>query len=97
VDSGGPKEAQAQSYSPAGGNVPSREGTLAHPANAIEPSVCGGDAALCEITLTVSFSCSQSYATTDGEIKVFNSSGARGSSELVARWRHDASAAAGPV
>ena len=31
VDSGGPKEAQVQSYSPGGANVPSWEGTLAQP------------------------------------------------------------------
>jgi len=32
VDSGGPKEAWIQSYSPGGANVPSWEGTLAPPA-----------------------------------------------------------------
>jgi len=37
MDSGGLKEAQDQSYSPGGAN---------------EPSVCCGDAALCQITLT---------------------------------------------
>jgi len=31
VDSGGPKEAQAQSYSPGGANVPTLEGTFAAP------------------------------------------------------------------
>jgi len=31
VDSGGPKEAQVQSYLPGGANVPTREGTLAPP------------------------------------------------------------------
>jgi len=31
VDSGGSKEAQVQSYSPGGANVPSLEGTLAPP------------------------------------------------------------------
>jgi len=31
VDSGGPKEAQVQSYSSGGVNVPSREGALASP------------------------------------------------------------------
>ena len=31
VDSGGAKEAQVQSYSPGGANVPSLEGTLAPP------------------------------------------------------------------
>jgi len=46
VDSGGPKEAQVQSYSPGGANVPSWEGTWRNLANTIEPSVCGGDAAL---------------------------------------------------
>jgi len=29
--------------------------TLAPPANIIEPSVCGGDAVLCQITLTTCF------------------------------------------
>jgi len=56
VDSGGQKEAQAQSYLPGGANVPSSEGTLAQHwrnlANTIEPSVCGGDVALCQMTLT---------------------------------------------
>jgi len=37
VDSGEPKEAHVQSYSPGGAN---------------EPSVSSGDAALCHITLT---------------------------------------------
>ena len=46
VDSGGPKEVQVQSYSPGGVNVYALiEGTLAPPANAIEPSDCGDYAA----------------------------------------------------
>ena len=53
VDSGGPKEAQVQSYSPGGANVPTWKGTLAPSiANTIGPSVCGGDAVSCQITLT---------------------------------------------
>jgi len=44
---GGLKEVQVQSYSPGGANVPF-QGTLAPPT---EPSICGGDAALCQITL----------------------------------------------
>jgi len=38
--------------SPDGTSVPSWEGTSRHLANTIEPSVCGSDAALCQITLT---------------------------------------------
>ena len=49
-------EARVQSYSPGGANVPSWEGTLAPAAaNTIEPSVCCGDAALCQITLTTCY------------------------------------------
>jgi len=48
VDSGGPKEAQVQPYSPSGANVPSQE---VHS----QSSVCGGDAALCQITLTTCY------------------------------------------
>jgi len=48
VDSGGLKEVQVQSYSPGGANVP-------HLANTIEPAVCGGDAVLCQITLTTCY------------------------------------------
>jgi len=43
MDSDGPEEANVQSYSPGGTNVPSWEGTMAH---TIEPSVRCGDAAL---------------------------------------------------
>jgi len=46
VDSGGPKEVQVKSYSSGGTNMPTWEGTLAHLANTVEPSVCGGDAVL---------------------------------------------------
>ena len=48
VDSGGPKEAQVQSSSMG------LHGWThwCHLANTIEPSVCGGDAALCQITLS---------------------------------------------
>jgi len=49
MDPGGPQEAQVQSYSPGGANVPSY---WRHLANTIEPSACGSDAALCQITLT---------------------------------------------
>ena len=51
VDSGEPKEAEVQSYSPAGANVP----TWQHLANTIEPSVCDCDAVLCQITLTTCY------------------------------------------
>jgi len=47
VDLGGPKEAHVQAYSPGGASVLSWEGTLAPPV--VEPSICGGDAALCQI------------------------------------------------
>jgi len=58
LDSGGLKEAQVKSYSPAGTNVPSVptwEGTLAALGNTIQLSVCGGDMVLCQITLTTCF------------------------------------------
>jgi len=44
ADSGMPKEAQVQSYSPGCTNVQSSENTLLPPGNTIEPFVCGGDA-----------------------------------------------------
>jgi len=53
VDSGGPKEAQVQSCLPGGTNVLSLEARWRHLANTIVPSVCGGDAALCQTTLTI--------------------------------------------
>jgi len=53
VDSGGLKEAQFQLYS-AGGAMWAH---WRHLANTIEPSVCGGDAVLCQITLTTCFWC----------------------------------------
>ena len=55
VDSGGLKEPQVQKYLPGGANVPTWQGILAPPgeANTIEPSVCGSDAVLCQITLTI--------------------------------------------
>jgi len=56
VDSGVPKEAKVQSYSPGGTNVPSLWTHWRHLANTIEPSVCGGDAVLCQITLTTCYS-----------------------------------------
>ena len=46
VDCGGRKEAQVQPYSP---------GVERHLANTIEPFICGGDAVLCQITLTTCF------------------------------------------
>jgi len=67
VDSGGPKEAQVQAYLPCGANVHKfnryrfcqvapmcsyGRAHWRHLANMIEPSVCGGDAALCQITFT---------------------------------------------
>jgi len=52
VDSGGPKEAQVQSYSPGGPMCPHGKARWRHLANTIEPSVCGGDVVSCEITLT---------------------------------------------
>jgi len=47
VDSGGLKESQIQSYSP--GHI------WHHLANTTEPSVCGSDAVLCQITLTTCY------------------------------------------
>ena len=44
MDSGGSKEAQIQSYMP--------RGATRNLANTIKPSIYGGDAALCQITLT---------------------------------------------
>jgi len=58
VDSGVLKEAQVQSYSPGDANVASFLGTLAPPGKSIDPFVCGGDAVLCQITLTT---CCYSY------------------------------------
>ena len=57
VDSGGQKGAQIQSiaYIPGGANVPSLEGTLRNLENTIEQSFCGGDAALCQFTLTTCY------------------------------------------
>jgi len=46
VDAGGPKEAHVQSYLPRG------RAHCCYLVNTIESSVCGGDAALCQITLT---------------------------------------------
>jgi len=51
VISGGPKEAQVQSYLSGGANVPHGR-TRRHQATMIEPSVCGGDATLCQIIMT---------------------------------------------
>ena len=52
---GGPKEAQAQPYSPGGASVPTWEGTLAPLGESIEPSVCGGSAVLCQNSFTTSW------------------------------------------
>jgi len=49
VDTSGPKEAQVQSYSPDGTNVPSRRAHWRNLANTIEQFICGGDAALCQL------------------------------------------------
>jgi len=46
MDSGGLKEAQVQSYSPGGANVPKWEAHWRHLANTIEPSICISDAVL---------------------------------------------------
>ena len=47
------EEAQVQSYSRGGANVPTQEGTLAqYLASTVKPSVCGCDAVLYQITLT---------------------------------------------
>jgi len=51
----GLKEAQVQSHSPGGANVSSWEGTLAPLTNTILPSVCCGDATLCQITFTTCY------------------------------------------
>jgi len=56
VDSVVLKEAQVQSYSPGGTNMCSPMWAhWCHLANTIEPSVCGGDAVLCQITLTTCY------------------------------------------
>jgi len=60
VDFGGPQEAQVQSYSPDWANVLSLDGKLA-PLS--ESSVCGNDAALCQITLTACFCMSTEEVT----------------------------------
>jgi len=56
VDSGGPQEAQAQPYSPGNAHMcpmcPDGRARWRHLANTIEPSICGGDAVLYQITLT---------------------------------------------
>jgi len=54
VDSGGQKGAQVQPYSTGGANVRCPHGLAhwRHLAHTTEPSVCCGDAALCQITLT---------------------------------------------
>jgi len=53
-DSGGPKKARVQSYSTGGATpmYPHGRAYGRHLANTIKPSVCGSDAALCQITLT---------------------------------------------
>ena len=48
MHSGGPKEAQVQSYLPGGANVPFMWAYWRHLADRIEPSICGGDAVLCQ-------------------------------------------------
>jgi len=55
VDSGGLKEAQVQSYLPGCTNLPSHMAHWRHLANTIEPSVCGSNAVLCQITLTTCY------------------------------------------
>jgi len=51
-ESGGPNEAQVQSYSPAGA---SERAHWRHLASTIELSVCGGDAASCQIIVTTCY------------------------------------------
>ena len=68
VDSGGPNEAQVQSYLPGGASVhnfnricqvapmcPHGRAHWCHLANTIKPSVCGGDAVLYQIPLTTCY------------------------------------------
>jgi len=55
ADSGEPKEAQVQSYSPGGANVPTWECILAPPAEYYWTVRCGGDAVFCRITLTTCY------------------------------------------
>jgi len=58
VNSGGPKVAQVQSYLPGGTHVPTWEPGRAdwrHVADTTDPSICGGSAVLCQITLTTCF------------------------------------------
>ena len=54
MESGGPEEAQAQSHSPGGANVPTWEGTLA-PSGEYDRTAYGGDAVLRQITLTTCY------------------------------------------
>jgi len=46
------EEAQVQLYSPGGASVPYMRPHWRNMANMIEPSVCSGDAGLCQLTLT---------------------------------------------
>jgi len=67
VESGRPKEAQVQSYSPGGAKValmfPHMRAHWRHLTNTTEPSIRCGDVALCQITLTTGFySLQLSYA-----------------------------------
>jgi len=55
VDSGGPEEAQVQSYSPAGAIVLTWEGTLAPPGEYDLTIHLCGDALLYQITLTTCY------------------------------------------
>ena len=52
---GRPKEAQVQSYSPVAPMRPHGRAYWCYLANTIEPSICGGDAVLYEITLTTCY------------------------------------------
>jgi len=56
VDLSGPKEAQLHSYSPVGANVHKFSRIRRHLANTIEPSICCGDAALCQNTFSTCLS-----------------------------------------
>jgi len=55
VDSGGPKEAQVHAYSQVASTFPHERAHWRHLANTTEPSVCGCDVALCQITLTTCY------------------------------------------
>jgi len=57
VDSGGPKEAQVQSYSPGIASVPDTMVRWRNLVNTVESSACCGSVALCQITLNMCSVC----------------------------------------